>query len=116
MKRILTPKVEQPEVAIYTCDFIGKEMPHGPAVTVEVRCGYGSKRDMISYRLDLCDDALDDLMAFVRSRMYPRKVSEASVERSFDGESLRANATEFLEDQMGEDVLAMYPNPRNCSP
>lgn len=77
MKRILRPGKTIIEKAEYRCDFSGKKLGDSCAAHVEIWCGYSSSRDGVTYRLHLSDAALDELMAYIRLRMYPRKVRDS---------------------------------------
>ncbi len=76
MKRILRPAKTVPEKAEYVCDFSGKKLGDSFAASVEIWCGYPSNRDGIVYHLHLSDDALNDLMAYLRLRLQPRKIRD----------------------------------------
>ena len=76
MKRILRPGKTILEKATYRCDFSGKKLGDSFAAHIEIWCGYSSSRDGVAYRLHLSDAALDELMAYLRLRMYPRKVRD----------------------------------------
>lgn len=89
MKKIITPKQIQREVAEYYCDFTGKLMNKGcgPAATVVIHCGYESRRDCNQYELHLSDEGLEELMRMLRLRMFPRKMADSGRDVGIDGES-----------------------------
>jgi hypothetical protein len=78
MKKIIRAEKRVPETAEYFCDFTGKKLGDIAAAHVEVQCGYSSDRDGTFYNLHLSDDALNELMAYLRLRMYPRKVADSA--------------------------------------
>ncbi len=77
MKRTLQPAKTVTEKAEYYCDFSGKKLGDWFAAHVEIWCGYPSNRDGVVYHLHLSDDALDELMAYLRLRLLPRNVRDA---------------------------------------
>ena len=76
MKRILRPKKEVREKAEYLCDFTGKRLGDLAAAHVEIWCGYPSSRDGVTYHLHLSDNALDELMTYLRLRMLPHRLRD----------------------------------------
>jgi hypothetical protein len=76
MKRILRPGKTVAEKAEYVCDFTGKKLGDSTPVHIEIWCGYPSNRDGVTYRLHLSDDALDEMMVYLRLRLLPRKVRD----------------------------------------
>ena len=76
MKRILRKAKTAAEKADYYCDFSGKKLGDSFAAQVEIWCGYPSNRDGIAYHLHLSDEALDELMAYLRTRLLPRRIRE----------------------------------------
>ncbi len=74
----------------YTCDFTGKNLGHSAPVHIEIWCGYPSDRDGVTYRLHLCDEALNELMTYLRFRIRPKKMGES--------------ASHYLEGMMGQKV------------
>ncbi len=67
MRKIITPGVR--EEAEYVCDVTGK-----PAVaTLVMTFGYGSARDMDVLRVDLSNEAAEDVLALLQSK-YPQFV------------------------------------------
>jgi len=112
MKRVTVPKVEAiPEIADYYCDFTGQKFRHGPHATLELKCGYPTERDMLVYRFDLSEEALAEVALFLRSRIYPRKLVEHSLLRSFDDTAEEINEREFAEDGIGDEILKLFPRP-----
>jgi len=86
MKRVLRREQIVREKAEYVCDFTGKKLGDSAPVHIEIWCGYPSNRDGLAYRLHLCDEALNELMAYLRYKMYPRKMRD-SASCYFDGMS-----------------------------
>ena len=76
MKRILRQGEIISERAAYRCDFSGNKLGASFAAQVEIWCGYSSKRDGVTYRLHLSDTALDELMIYLRLRIYPHKIRD----------------------------------------
>ena len=72
MKKVLKPAVQEREEATFFCDITGKEMAKwGPAATLEVKGGYSSNRDGITYRLDLSEEGLDIVMKALKAALPP---------------------------------------------
>ncbi|EIP98901.1 hypothetical protein OpiT1DRAFT_03379 [Opitutaceae bacterium TAV1] len=108
MKYILRPEKHVPEKAAFSCDFSNFALGDSAPNHVEIWCGYGSDRDGVRYHFHLCNEALEDLMAYLRLRMFPRKTSAAGFlyieERPNDAVSGPEDAMKI--DQLREKVRA----------
>jgi hypothetical protein len=69
MKKII--KSQQVEEAEYFCDLIPgqKAFSH-----LKLHSWYGSNHDMLILELDLCDDAVDEIMELLRSKYGDGKI------------------------------------------
>jgi hypothetical protein len=65
MKTVIKPGV--PEIVRYECDVTGLQLKNGPAVTVTIKCGYGSVYDGGIFDLDLSDQAAAVVLPLLRS-------------------------------------------------
>lgn len=72
MKKIITPAV--PEKAEYLCDVTSKPA-YGKLV---LTFGYGSHHDLDVLRMDLSDEAADEIIQFLQSKSPGIKLEEGS--------------------------------------
>lgn len=66
MKKIIKPATK--EIVDFHCDFTGTKLEYS-ACDVRIFFGYGSKHDGCSITLDLSDDAAEDLLEFIKSKL-----------------------------------------------
>jgi hypothetical protein len=65
MKTVIKPGV--PEIVQYECDVTGLPLKNGPAVTVTIKCGYGSVYDGGIFDLDLSEQAAAVVVPLLKS-------------------------------------------------
>lgn len=79
MHKIITPAV--PEIAEYICDFTGKKLKNWPAATLIMDFGYGSEKDGASFQLDLSDEAAQEILDLIKSKLT-KKSKKALLENN----------------------------------
>ena len=86
MKRILRRAKSVPERAEFYCDFTRRKLGPAAPIYLDIWFGYGSDRDGATYRMHLSNGAAAELMAYLRLRLYPRKMRTCGHD-DFFGES-----------------------------
>lgn len=81
MKHIIQPSI--PELARYTCDVTGAQLPNGPSATITIRCGYASPHDGSVFELHLSANAAETVLPLIRALLL-------------DGAPLEPNRTEVF--------------------
>lgn len=65
MKHIIQPSI--PELARYTCDVTGAQLPNGSSATITIRCGYASPHDGSVFELHLSANAAETVLPLIRA-------------------------------------------------
>ena len=81
MKTILKPAI--PEKAQYCCDVTGVSLPNGPAVSIAIRCGYGSPYDGHEFVLDLSESVGAVVLPLLRVLLLDGASLKAHLAKSY---------------------------------
>lgn len=66
MKTVITPA--RNEVAFFYSDFKEREDSLAPS-KLTIHCGYGSKYDLQEFNFDLCDEDIDEILNFLKTKV-----------------------------------------------